>query len=214
MNNADSRFGKVIKMMVNNVLAGVAVLFPLVATIILFKIVIQALDSIVSKPIEGFLTLFVDKPYIYYATKVVFAVYVFLLLALIGYATKVLVVRRFFSQWEKLLHKVPIVSKVYGTIKQFSLAIFGEKRKDLFKRVVLVKYPRKGLYTLGFVTSSVKGRIKNAAGKNMFSVFVPMVPNPTTGFLELVTEDDVMPLDISVEEGIKLVLSAGVVGGE
>jgi uncharacterized membrane protein len=198
----------------NNFIAGVALLFPLAVTVLLFTFLVNFLNRWLGKPVEGILGQYVVESHLVIATKILFLIWIVLVIALIGFLTRVIIVRRFFSFWEGIVFKIPMVSKVYTTMKQFGLAIFGEKRKDMFRKVVLVEYPRKGLYALGFITSGKKGKIHSATNKNIQGVFVPTAPNPTSGFLLLVPDDEIIPLDINVEEGFKMVLSMGTLGAE
>src|SRR6059036_2467340 len=96
------------------------------------------------------------------------------------------------------------------TTNQLSDSVFLQQRAA-FQRAVLVEWPRQGMYTVGFVTGETGGRTQEIAGRRVLNVFVMSTPNPTTGFLVLVPEDQVYPLDMSVEDGIKLMMSGGIV---
>jgi len=220
----------------NGFFTGVALLLPAVLTIIIIKWAVTKLDNLILEPLVLFIRPLVSNiefTYLLILIKGFLFLLIILLIALIGLAAKNMAVRRLFSFWERLLFKVPFISKVYITIKQISSAFLGEKR-HIFQRVVLVEYPRKGLYCLGFVTSSLQSKIQNKLprlekkedplklsaegdppdtrrGFNRVNVFIPTTPNPTSGFLLIVPEEDVIPLDISVEEGMKLVISGGVI---
>ena len=106
---------------------------------------------------------------------------------------------------EALLLRLPVVRHIYAATKQV-LDTVSLPSKENFKRVVLVEYPRKGLLTLGFVTASTRG----PHGKTLFSVFVPSPPNPVNGQLIYVLEEEIIDIDISVEEGVKLIVSGGI----
>ena len=111
---------------------------------------------------------------------------------------------------EQLLFKVPMIGKIYTIIKQLSFAFLGQG-KGLFERVVLIEYPRKGIYSVGLVTAKGKGEIQAKIPQGVLSVFVPTTPNPTSGVYLLVPEDEAIALDMSVEEGLKVVISGGTI---
>jgi uncharacterized membrane protein len=103
-----------------------------------------------------------------------------------------------------------MINKIYGAIKEVSNAFLGQDR-GTFRKVVLVECPRKGMYAIGFVTSEVKGEAQMKTEETVVNVFVPSTPNPTTGFLLLVPKEQVIPLDMSVEDGLKMIVSGGIV---
>lgn len=111
---------------------------------------------------------------------------------------------------EWIVYKLPFVSSVYSVLKQIFETFFSGKAQA-FTKVVLLEYPRKGIWILGFVSSETKGEVKGLLHKKMLNIFIPTTPNPTSGFLIFVPEDDVVELDMSVEEGIKFVISGGLV---
>lgn len=117
--------------------------------------------------------------------------------------------RRWLRWFESWILRVPLVGSVYGPLRQL-LDSFGSDREENFSRVVLVEYPRKGLWTIGFVTT--EKRHSFAGKKSKVPVFLPTTPNPTSGWLVFADEDDLVTVDLSVEESIKLVVSGGIVG--
>ena len=115
---------------------------------------------------------------------------------------------RFIEQ--RLLLKLPLAKSIYPSIRQLINAMANQK-KVAFKRVVLLEYPRKGIYTVAFVTNEIQNTIKGMPKGNMLHVFIPTTPNPTSGWFLLVPEKESIPFNISVEEGLKLVISGGIV---
>lgn len=111
---------------------------------------------------------------------------------------------------ERILEKIPIVRSVYSSSKQFMQAASLTSR-DGFRKVILVEYPRKGLWVVGFVTCENKGETQLLTNEDVVNVFIPTTPNPTSGFLLLVPKKDIIPLSMTVEEGLKLVVSGGIV---
>ncbi len=118
--------------------------------------------------------------------------------------------RKLINWGNLVLFRIPLFNKIYIALKQIFEVFLGE-RKTVFQRVVLFQYPRKGIYSLGFVTSESKGEVQDKTEQNTVNVFLPTTPNPTSGFLLFVPEEDLIRLDMSVEEGIKLVISGGAV---
>jgi uncharacterized membrane protein len=136
-------------------------------------------------------------------------VFVFILM-LIGMFARIVFIRKIFALGEKILVKIPLFNKIYISVKQLSEAIIPSD-KNLFNRVVLVQFPQKGSYSLGFVTSKAKGEIQKKTREEVVNVFVPTTPNPTSGFLMFIPENDLIGLEMSVEDGLKLVISGGAV---
>jgi len=137
----------------------------------------------------------------------------FLMVSIVGRLTRYYVGRKFFQSLDYVLLRIPMLNKIYGTIKQVNDA-FSSNKKSAFEKVVLVEFPRKGLHSVGFVTGEGEGTAQKPSSPNVLSVFVPTTPNPTTGFLILVPENELVFLDISVAEGIKFLISLGSVPPE
>jgi uncharacterized membrane protein len=112
--------------------------------------------------------------------------------------------------WEKIINHIPVASQIFGTLKQIFETVLS-RQSSAFRKVVLVEYPRKKVWAIGFVTSNTKGEIKDKIKGDMINIFLPTTPNPTSGFLLFVHEKEVTYLDMTVEEGIKLVISGGIV---
>lgn len=134
-------------------------------------------------------------------------------LILIGMFTTGFLGRFFIKLGEKIVSKVPFVSSIYNLLKQV-FATFLSGKKTSFNEVVLLEYPRKGIWVLGFISAPSKGEIKEKITGKVLNVFVPTTPNPTSGFLLFVKESEVIRLKMSVEEGLKLVISCGIVTNE
>ncbi len=129
----------------------------------------------------------------------------------IGMLTTGYVGKFFVRLWEALVQKMPVVSSIYSLMKQIFETFLSQKTRS-FSEVVLVEYPRKGLWTIAFVSKDeTGGEVDEKIQNKTLSIFVPTTPNPTSGFLIFVPENDVVKLDMSVEEGIKYVISCGIV---
>lgn len=131
-----------------------------------------------------------------------------LLVALVGRAARNYVGRKVIAGLDRLLLQVPLLSKIYVTVKQVNDA-FSSSKKSAFKQVVLIQYPRAGLYTIAFVTSDQHPEAAARLGRPVVGVFVPTTPNPTSGFLLVVPEEQVLKLEMSVADGIKYIISLG-----
>ena len=112
--------------------------------------------------------------------------------------------------WESFLDKIPLVRNIYSPLKKFSELILSDQTQS-FSKVLLIEYPRKGLYSLCFQTSKNLGEIEKKSERDVVCVFVPTTPNPTSGLILMVPQEDVIELDMSVEDGLKMIISLGVV---
>lgn len=111
---------------------------------------------------------------------------------------------------EGLLARMPIIRGVYGTLKQIFETVLAQSSRS-FREVVLIEYPRRGIGAIGFVTGPTRGEVQDRADSELVNVFLPTTPNPTSGFLLFVPKEDVIHLDMTIEEGIKMVISGGIV---
>lgn len=118
--------------------------------------------------------------------------------------------RRIVAAWESLLSRIPLVRTLYAGIKQIMEAVLATDAKS-FRKVLLVEYPRKGLWSLAFMTSDNLGEVQDKTGSGVMSVFIPTTPNPTSGFVIMVPKSDAIEMEMSVEEGLKMIISMGVV---
>jgi uncharacterized membrane protein len=118
--------------------------------------------------------------------------------------------RKLVDVWESILQRIPLVRSVYSAAKSFAEVVLTNNT-DSFKQVMLIEYPRKGLYSLCFQTSTQLGEIQSRTGEEVVCVFVPTTPNPTSGVMILVPRKDVITLDMEIEEAVKMVVSLGVV---
>jgi len=132
-----------------------------------------------------------------------------LLIFLAGVFTQNVVGRQLLNWGEAVLRRIPVVKSIYSAIKQV-MEVFAADRSEAFQKVVMVEYPRRGIYMLGFLTGEAPVAVKQKAGQELLFVFVPATP-PGHGYLLMLPRQDVLILDMSVEEGLKLVLSAGII---
>lgn len=131
---------------------------------------------------------------------------------IIGWLAKGLIGRSLIRYAESLVERTPVVRSVYSGIKQISETVFAQSERS-FEKACLIEYPRKGIWAIGFISTTAKGEISDRAGNSgdLLSIFVPTTPNPTSGFLLFLPAEDVIELDMTVEDTAKLVISAGLV---
>lgn len=134
----------------------------------------------------------------------------FILVMITGFLVTNVLGERLIHYAERVLQRMPVAPKIYFGVKQL-IDAFSMQGKQAFSRVALLEYPRKGLYAVGFVTGEVMGEVQAKTSERLISVFIPTTPNPTSGMLLLVPDHALTYLDMSVEEGLKLIVSAGIV---
>jgi uncharacterized membrane protein len=205
-------FKKILRFLRDNFIAGIIVILPLSVTAFIIRFFVISLNAIMLDPLtKGLKTYPLYEDQRMFLAKAVVFIAVLLFIIIVGLMTRVLVVRKFFAFFENILLKLPMVSKIYGALKEISNTLFG-KRKSNFKKVVLLEYPRKGIFIVGFVTSESTEIFQNAINEpDLISVYCPTTPNPTSGYFVLISRKEAIPLDISVEEALRVIISAGVV---
>ncbi len=195
----------------NDLIAGLLVVIPLATTIWLsISVSSWVLDLLtrIPKQVNPFKTwhpLLVD----------LLNVAVGIIVPLTGILLIGLMARNIFGQWllntgESLLKRIPLAGSVYKVLQQLLQTILRDSR-DRFRRVVLVEYPRPGLWAVAFVTGTINGSLQTVFSEPMLSLFIPSSPNPTTGWDVIASERDVRDLDISIEDAFKLIISGGIV---
>ncbi|AFZ46471.1 protein of unknown function DUF502 [Cyanobacterium stanieri PCC 7202] len=195
----------------NDLIAGLLVVIPLATTIWLSYLMANWAIKFLTKipkqinPFDGlnpiltnFLNFFVGL-----AAPLVF-------ILLIGLMARNIAGRWLLDVGERILQAIPLAGSVYKTLKQILETLFQDSQTK-FRRVVLVEYPRQGLWTMGFVTGKVSGVIQDNFPKKMLSVFVPTTPNPTSGWYVIVPEDEVKTIPLSIEDAFKVLISGGIV---
>lgn len=112
--------------------------------------------------------------------------------------------------WESMLNRIPIVRTVYSGAKNFAEIVFSDSNES-FKKVLLIEYPRKGIYSLAFQTATNLGEVQERTGEDVVCTFVPTTPNPTSGYIIIVPKKDIIELDMEIDEAFKMIVSLGVV---
>ena len=184
----------------NNFIAGVVVLIPIGITLYLTVFIINVSSKLIPKEINPNHYL----PYNIPGLEILIAV---LLITIIGWLSLSFIGKRLFNLFESVLNKIPIIRTVYSAVEQL-IETFTKSKSDK-KTVVLIEYPRKGVYAVGFATKENTGEISKKTNENLVNVFVPTTPNPTSGFLLMFPKKEVIYLDISFEEASRFIVSAG-----
>jgi uncharacterized membrane protein len=182
-------------------LAGLLVLLPLAATIFVIRAAFNFLDGFLAGPFERLVG---------HKLPGVGLVSLILLVLLVGIVVRSFVGSRVVALYEALLARIPFARSVYSGAKQFTEALTSASTRS-FETVVLVEYPRRGLWSVGFVTCVSEGEVQATIREHVTNVFIPTTPNPTSGFLFMVPTRELIPLSMSVEEAIKLIVSGGLV---
>ena len=135
-----------------------------------------------------------------------------ILISVVGVLARYYLGKRLIAWTDNVILRVPLINKVYAAIKQVNEAFSGNKNS--FQTVVLVEFPREGMYSIGFITNEQRGEVQQKTKEKVVCIFIPTTPNPTSGFLVLVPEDKITKLDMSVADGIKYIVSLGSIAPE
>ena len=204
-----SRKSKFTSNLRNNFLTGLAVIIPVFITTYLIWSTIGIVDGWVLPLIPE--KYAIDK-FIGIDVKGIGVIIFLLFTVFIGSLTKGYFGRTILKSAESLVDRMPVVRSIYNGIKQIAETVFSQSNNS-FERACLVEYPRKGIWAVAFVSTKTKGEVSEKIGKNkeLFSIFLPTTPNPTSGFLLFLPKKDIIFLDMTVEDAAKLVISAGLV---
>tara|TARA_Y100000590_G_scaffold343144_1_gene391975 strand:+ start:252 stop:866 length:615 start_codon:yes stop_codon:yes gene_type:complete len=184
----------------NYFITGIVVLIPIGITFYLTIFLVSISSKILPKEINPNHYLPYDIPGVEIITAIV-------LITLVGWLSLSFIGKRFLDLFDTILNRIPILRTIYSAIVQMTETFTkGDKQK---KNVVLVEYPRKGSWAVGFATKENSGEITNKTKQNLVNVFVPTTPNPTSGFLLMFPKEDVIYLDLTFEEASKFIVSAG-----
>lgn len=182
-------------------LTGLLVITPIWGTVLILRTLFLAVDDILGDALTRFLP---QGAYI----RGLGILTLLLLIFTVGLLATNFIGRQVVKHWEEWLHRVPVVRGIYATLKSMmDILSFGEREK--YNRVVLIQFPKNGHYCFAFVTGAMQGQIQAVADEPLVNVYVPTSPNPTSGYFLLVPEREIIPLDMSVEEAMKLIVSGG-----
>ena len=184
----------------NNFIAGVVVLIPIGITLYLTLFIIRISSKVIPKEINPNNYLPFDIP----GVEILIAL---IIITFIGWLSLSFLGKKFFELFNNVLKKIPILRTIYSAIGQMTESFTKTDNKQ--KSVVLLEYPRQGVWAVGFATKENEGLIKDKIKEDLINVFVPTTPNPTSGFLLLIPKKDLIFLDISFEQASKFIVSAG-----
>lgn len=188
-------------------LAGILVTAPVGITIYLAYIFVDFIDRVVTPLIPA---KYNPETYLPFSLPGLGLLVLFIIMTMIGALTAGLLGRWLVRTGERIVNRMPVIRSVYSAIKQIFETVFASK-SQAFRQAVLVEYPRRGIWAIGFITGATKGEVQNLTVETTQNIFLPTTPNPTSGFLLFVPTEDLVPLDMSVEEAIKMVISGGIV---
>ena len=204
--SGDSYFTRLQHFVRRNFLAGLLAVLPLVITIWIIHWLVDLLESGMQL-LPAFLR---PEHLLPFYIPGLGALITLVMIVVLGMVVSNVVTQRVTRYANRVLLRIPVFRGVYVAVKRLVEAILLPQHEN-FRRVVLIEYPRKGVYAIGLVTGVTEGEVQERTAARVLNVFVPTTPNPTSGYYELVPEDDIIPLSMSVEEAFKLVMSGGIV---
>ncbi|MBS0662080.1 MAG: DUF502 domain-containing protein [Verrucomicrobia bacterium] len=190
--------------------SGLLLLAPLIVTIWAVVRVIDLVGGTFRPLFFAYMPDVLTTPRLNLLWDVLATLIVFALITLLGFLSRYVFGKYFLEVGERVIQGIPGVSAVYNTVKQI-VDTFGTQNRNLFSKVVLVQYPRPGVWTLGFLTSKERAEAQLRTGRDVWTVFVPTSPNPTSGFLLMLPREEIVELEMSVGEGMKMIISGGAV---
>jgi uncharacterized membrane protein len=192
----------------NAFISGALLLAPLWFTLWAFTKIVDLLGGTFRPLYEDYLPLSLQR--IPFFWDLVATVVVIFLVTALGYLSHYVFGKFFLGLVERFLQNIPGIGAVYNSVKQI-VSTFGSERKNLFNKVVMVQFPRTGCWTLGFLTNKAQGEPQTRAGTELWTVFVPTTPNPTSGFLLMLPRHEIVELEMNVGDAMKMILSGGAV---
>ena len=197
----------------SRMISGILLLIPFVVTLVVLKWLFYRMVNFLHPIVQYALAESTEHPstqaipqiYVSITVSVLSIITILILIYLIGVVGRLVVGKRLLSFGESLMMRIPLVRTVYTATKQVVQAI-SLPEKAAFKSVVLIEFPRPGFRAVGFLA----GHIEDSTGKKFCKVFIPTTPNPTTGFFEIIPEQDVVEIDMTIEEGFKIIISGGI----
>ena len=186
--------------------AGLIVWIPLGVTIFIGGFIVRQMDKSLGLIPEQYR----PEEWLGFAIPGLGVILTLLLVLITGLLAANIVGRSMVSFWESLLERIPIVRSIYSAAKKFVEVVFSDSGQS-FKKVLLIEYPRKGIYSLAFQTATNLGEVQERTGEPVVCTFVPTTPNPTSGYIIIVPKKDIIELDMEIDEAFKMIVSLGVV---
>ncbi|WP_303850553.1 DUF502 domain-containing protein [Seleniivibrio woodruffii] len=192
-----------------SLITGILATLPLIITFWVIKFLFDKFSSFFL-PYLGMITRYMDIELHVYVQKIISFIIILILLVLIGVAAKHYVGKVALRFLERIADKIPVVRSIYSSIQQIVHAVQTASGGS-FQKVVIVEYPRKGIYTMGLLARESSEFLNEITGEVCLNVFVPTTPNPTSGFVLIVPKSEIIDSDISIDDGIKFIISGGLV---
>ncbi len=186
-------------------LAGLLVFLPVAVTLWVLNWVVELLDNV----LDVLPSQLHPNSYLPIPIPRLGAVVTVLMILALGFLTKGVATRRFLAAWDNIFGQIPIFRGVYTAVQKLVQTFLGQSHGN--RQVVMIEYPRKGVYTVGFAMGRAWHELERKNEMPLVNVFVPTTPNPTSGFYLLVPPDDIAPLNMSMEEALKLITSGGLI---
>ena len=198
-----------------SLLAGLLIILPLVVTLWLFALVLRPVQRFATPPVMGVIDAvglggLLDLPGAGVAASLIGLVLTVVVIYLVGLAGSNILGRTVVRKMDALALSIPLVKSIYGSARQL-VETFYTSADRTFESVVLIEYPRKGIYTVALVTAPTEGELQDCTAVDTVNVFVPTTPNPTSGVLVLARRDELVFLEMGVEEALRFVVSGGIV---
>lgn len=195
----------------NGFIAGLVLVAPMGVTLFVVNFMLER----IGQPLSNAIFQFVDEEVrsqgvTQLLLSIAAIIIVTIAITALGFLSKYFIGRFVINMGERLIDTLPFVNAIYKSVKQI-VDTFSKQQKAVFQKVVLTEYPRKGVYVLGFLTSDAKGEVQHKTGAEVVNVFVPTTPNPTSGFLLMVPKNEIIPMEMTVADGMKLIVSGGAV---
>ncbi|MDX6749098.1 DUF502 domain-containing protein [Geminicoccaceae bacterium 1502E] len=191
----------------NYLLAGIIVSAPLSITLLIVWQVVDYVDRTAASIVPA---RYNPETYLPFSVPGIGFLLMLGVLTLIGWFTAGLLGRSLMRAGEQLVHRMPVVRSIYGTLKQIFETVLANSSRA-FREVVLIEYPRRGMWSLAFVSGPTIWRIERGEHREMVNVFLPSTPNPTTGFLLFVPRSEIVHLEMTIDEGMRMIISGGIV---
>jgi uncharacterized membrane protein len=193
-------------------LAGLVLMAPIAVTLYVVNILVTAVGGGFRDTFFGFFvpTELLTNPQLQIIWNLLATLLVLGFITALGYISRWFLGRFIVNTTERIIERLPFINTVYNSVKQI-VQTFSTQEKAIFQEVVMIEYPRKGVFVLGFRTSTSRGEVQQRTDREMHNVFIPTTPNPTSGFLLMVPVDEITELEMTVGEGMKLIISGGAV---
>ena len=200
-----------LKALRNAFFSGLLLLAPVAVTIFVINFLVDRIGTPTRAIFFPFLQDQLQRtPWIAGGLSIVSTFIVLILITILGWFSQLVIGRFLVNLAEKILTRLPFIKTVYNTVKQI-IDTFTQQKKAVFQKCVLIEFPRRGMYAMGFLTGKGKGEVQAKTARTICNIFLPTTPNPTSGYLIMVPEEDVLELKMSVADGMKLIISGGAV---